>query len=575
MRILSNLTTGAKYYVYADTPASNGFSWTGGEENPLIVSAFALTQDGYMVEARLPYSLFGLDEKPENVEIAVFTKFINGPAGYVSTRFFGYEGNSYSRDQSLYLNFDETGFAPNKVFMLDEANNAIDTIDLIRGSKIVNDKYEASVKLTVTRGNLTITDATFGEYEQYVDKTQAGSGIYKFAIPTSYFENADSIFIPVASTSYGLNAQIQVNCNELSRFYLQSNGTANEINVWPSDMVKINGIENYVVSIEIYGDSSYLIPIFGTSVTITFTSQEIGGITSNYNGTNVYTVYVPTSELKVGSTYSIVAMYGRTITGQIRITAKALSSEEEDTLLNNAQLFLGFENGSIDNAVANQPDATMRRGEVQITDGIYTMNQSQRAMQVSGINLSNEFTVSVLINGADVKKTHGAHYANVLLSTGNVDGKKGYFTDETTPFLIAMRSDKIYIKAGVKADQIVLSDALSYVSNGFERWTFTVKRTSLNATTDTLEAKMYINGTLVSQGSLLIEKEHSLNNVDGVIGIGAPATYDDTTESNYVQGGTTDTVQKHDIRIDNFLLYNGIMTETMMQSIDGYWNLFA
>ena len=577
LRILANNTSGAKFYVYSDVAlGTDKFSWVGGEVNSAVYHVFRSVSGGYELEAKIPYSLFNLSEKPENVEIAVFTKFIkNVDSKVTATKFFTCEGNQYSRNQALYLNFDETGYSPNKVYMLNEVGNQIDEINFVDGVNVINGKYEGSIKLFVTQEQMLITDASFGAYNQYFDKTNASNGVYKYAIPTTLFENASTISIPVTSSKNHLNAQIKFNNNELTTLYLRSNSTSGKVNLWPINVVSLEGVDNYAITIEVFVDENYLLPLDADKKQVTFDSSEIQGITTTNVSNNIYTVYVPVNSLTVNQEKTITATVDN-VTGSIVVVANALSDTDKTTLISNTSLFLNFDNGTIDNAIASNPDPTMRRGNAQISDGVYTANQAQRALEVQGITLGNTFTVSMLVNGSDIKNTITNHYSNELFTTGNVDGKKGYFTDGTTPFSIRVKSNMLHIKMGVKENQIYINSALSSVGDGFERWTFTVNRTKLTDATDEVEVIFYINGVQIASGKTTINSTHNFNNVDNLIGLGAPARYDDVVDPmGYVSSGDNDTVQRHNIRIDNVLIYDGMITTTMMNAIDGYSNQFA
>ena len=81
----------------------------------------------------------------------------------------------------------------------------------------------------------------------------------------------------------------------------------------------------------------------------------------------------------------------------------------------------------------------------------------------------------------------------------------------------------------------------------------------------------YINGVRIASGSTTTSSTHDFNNVDGIIGIGAPAKYDDMSNpSGYVSSGEGDTVARHNIRMDNVVLYDGLMSRDLMLAIDGY-----
>ena len=176
----------ARYYVYMDEAAENGFSWK--EDSSLVpeISIVSnITGDGYIIEARIPWSLFGLETAPENCGIAALTKFAtNENKSSFSVRYDKLDlGNEGSRVIGNYLNFDETGFAPEKIYASD--------VVFVKGLDLSDGNYSAEFNaFYVPDGAIAVTEDIVADgYTGAV--TNMTEGTYSFTLPQSVVEAID------------------------------------------------------------------------------------------------------------------------------------------------------------------------------------------------------------------------------------------------------------------------------------------------------------------------------------------------------------------------------------------------
>ena len=173
----------AKYYVYADDAASDGWSWS---ENSGLVSqistAASITADGYVLEAVVPWSLFGLDAAPESFSVVPLTKFYTNSDKTASTVLYDQKnlGNAGSREIGNYVNVDkEIGFDPLSLFA--------DDVLIVQGAGIKNGNYSVNFTVSYAAGGaLKAEGASFGDYDQYI--TELGDGRYNLALPVDIAE---------------------------------------------------------------------------------------------------------------------------------------------------------------------------------------------------------------------------------------------------------------------------------------------------------------------------------------------------------------------------------------------------
>ena len=196
-----------KYYVYSDTPTNeDGFSW---KENsslaPQVYLAVRTTGTGYVLEAKIPWSLFNLEEAPADCDIAMLTKFRTNTSGnptYSVLMDKNNLGNLGSRDIANYLAFDETGFAPSAIYASGELN-------FVRDVNVVNGNYVGSVVVSyLPAGAMRATGVVFGEYDDYA--IDNGDGSYTLEIPRAVVEAIDGS-ATITITKGGASGSLKVN----------------------------------------------------------------------------------------------------------------------------------------------------------------------------------------------------------------------------------------------------------------------------------------------------------------------------------------------------------------------------
>lgn len=430
----------ARYYVYMDEAAENGFSW---KEESSLVSEISIvsniTGDGYIIEARIPWSLFGLETAPENCGIAALTKFAtNEDKSSFSVRYDKLDlGNEGSRVIENYLNFDETGFAPEKIYASD--------VVFVKGLDLSDGNYSAEFNaFYVPDGAIAVTEDIVADgYTGAV--TNMTDGTYSFTLPQSVVEAIDE-----------------------NKLFNISAGTA-------SGQINVVYIEP---SAEAFDDSEIL-------------------------------------------------------------------------------SYVNFDEG-LDSLKGL--DASMRRGEAEYgamsgsysTNRYYTLDMKNRALKLDNATVGkNSFTVSMMINGDDIKNcqyTASNGYALILFGTGNVDGSEG--------FSVRVRYDSTGAKPNAFQIKVLDqndaqgTDAVLGAIDGWQRWTVVFDRSD----TDTLTVSVYIDAKFVYAKQFTLASDMSLDGAVGsVFGIGAGGLDDNNSNgSNYLS---------NKVGIDDFMLYDDIMTQ--------------
>ena len=435
----------ARYYVYSDEAAENGFSWK--EDSSLVpeISIVSnITGDGYIIEARIPWSLFGLETAPENCGIAALTKFAtNADKSSFSVRYDKLDlGNEGSRVIENYLNFDETGFAPENIYAGD--------VVFVKGMDVADGNYSAEFNAYYASGGaIAVTEG-------------------------------------VAADDY------------------------------------------------------------------------TGAVTRVSDG--VYTLTLPQSVVEAIEGQQAIAISKGTARGQIKVTYVDVSADRK--ILS----YVNFDEG-LD--ALKGFDASMRRGEAEYgamsgsysTNRYYTLDMKNRALKLDNATVGTKsFTVSMMINGDDIKNcqyTASNGYALILFGTGNVDGSEG--------FSVRVRYDSTGAKPNAFQIKVLGqndaqgTDAVLGAIDGWQRWTVVFDR----SVTDTLNVSVYIDAKFVYAKQFTLASDVSLDGAVGsVFGIGAGGVDDGTAQgANYLS---------NKVGIDDFMLYNGIMTQNDMYNFVQY-----
>ena len=453
LRLYADAT--ARYYNYSDEQLNaDGFSWV---ENSSQVSSIYLisniVSDGYVIEAKVPWSVFGLSEAPEKCGIASLTKFVYDVAkGSMTVRYDAKDiGNIGAREIENYLNWNNTGFAPAEIYA--------DDVVFVKDINVTDGKYTGQFKLSYLPGGvLLVNDATFGDYADEV--VAKGNGVYELSLPVDEVEAI-------------------------------------------SDNIKITAASG----------------------------EAVGSVTVYY------------------------------------IDANADDFDDSKILS-----YINFDDGL--NALKGY-DASMRRGTAEygtVSDSYlinkhYTLNQNARALQLEEFKPGTDsFTVSMAINGDDIlnsEYTASNGYAVVLFGTGSVDGN----VDNMEGFSVRLRYDSTGAKANafqmkVKetsfANDATTAAVVSAIKRDWQRWTFVFDRT----VQDKLTITVYIDGSVVTSHTFDLGSDVSLDGAAGsVFGIGAPGVDDMADGKGYLG---------INIGIDDFMLYDGVMTQTDVYNMVQY-----
>ncbi len=581
IRIQSNADAVMCNYV----PGSASWPWSSDFPCSGVESVYVNNNDGtYNLEVKIPYSVFGLSEKPDTVNVAPFTRFWAN--GRVSTKLEKWEGGGYTDDFVLYHSFGEFGFEPEKAILYNVNGVEVDSVKFVRDIEMQGNDYVGLFSITLyPEMYVPVTDATFGEFDQYF--TINGGGSYTVSVPATEFVD-DELTVPVISRATGLVTTITLRLDDLTSAYLEPTSGyktgEGKVNLYAFDAVNRSDVDYYVAKFKAYSDAS---KSFGLDASVIdgldVSIDNVDGIVTETEG-NEYIVYVPVSAVTSGEDYTI----------QFKLDSKLLANnlsygfvpfDEEDVkqaYVDNAQLYINFDDNGYANTLNNGVKTYFEwgAGDVSRVDGIYTMNQAERALNASNVTLGDQFTLSLMVNGDDVLKTWSGHFANMLFGTGNVDANYGYDTGNTVPFGIFVRSNYLAVEidnrwggTGINFTSCLTAENIG----GWRRWTFTIDRTNVaGAATDTVTVKFYVDGKLLGSKNTVIEATHDFNNVDNIVGIGAPAKYYDGLAewlSNgkplwYVDTNNGDQSANHNIRLDNILLLDGIMDVEEMNMIN-------
>ncbi len=561
-------------YTYKDVAGSDGWSWDENGVRSEIERVFVDNNNGtYQIEAKIPYSVFGLSEKPEWVEICPAVKFIKSGTS-TTTRFF-YEGNEKpSRHKNLYMRFTEAGFTPD-VFMFDNANKAIEQISVIKGVGLSEGNYVGTIKLShINDGNVPVVDAVFsGDFENYF--TSYNNGTYAFAIPASLFDGANSL--TASWTSSITSGNIVIKATDLSSVYfIGSNalGSSNTlVNAYPHTVVEHEGSKYYKLDISVFGDENCSISVPSDLYELEFTIAGVDGVITNVVADNLYEVLIPVDEITENTTYVIS---GSTIDGSqgtIQFVPKALSAEKQNYLVDNMLVYMNM-NGNVDD-LTHAHETEMIYGSASYgDDAYYNMAQASRSLNVKGLDLSGKsFTISMMVNGDELKNTYTQGYASVLFGNNTVDRQiknvgdtmllryRGYNKNGESVSEAAMFGIGLYDETGKDLGAVNLIDVMNYLE-GWNRLTFTFDF----GTPGSLIVKVYVDGTLrvsaVKTGLIDFKLDAT------TWGIGGPAQQFD------FNAGNADVPPYKNINVtvglDDFMIIEGILDDESILAIDGY-----
>ena len=420
---------------------------------------------------------------------------------------------------------------------------------------VTTDGYTQQIRVAAYREDGTtadVTDVTFGaEIAPYI--TQATDADYfTLTIPA----NKVGEFKDGVATTYtynGATRKLTVKYDALERIYLDVTG----VSAWKKNKVG----DNYVFTIGVYGKSDLSAIVKGAE----FSEWDSY---KNDNGDGTYTFTVPASVVEaLDAPKTITVTKGADVTtASFTFEYKCYTAAELAALANATEAYIDFDNGNVTDKVQNKAYVLDTREYANIVDGAkyegdkyLAANQKKTSVKLATALGTDSFSVSMLVNGADVRKyalddyINGvpgakAGYAFVLFGTGNVDGANG--------FSVRVRKDIVQVKIG-SSNKGYGANVLSKITDNWQRWTVTFDR----STEGTVKYVVYIDGVAVINDSVAYDGSFDVEGF-GTLGIGAPGCALDSNGNGYTDKS---------IGLDNFVLVRKALTAHEVDGLDSYY----
>lgn len=419
------------------------------------------------------------------------------------------------------------------------AKYAFDADDIrFNYNDVTTDGYTQQIRVAAYREDGTtadVTDVTFGaEIAPYI--TQATDADYfTLTIPA----NKVGEFKDGVATTYtynGATRKLTVKYDALERIYLDVTG----VSAWKKNKVG----DNYVFTVGVYGKSDLSAIVKGAE----FSDWDS---CKNDNGDGTYTFTVPASVVEaLDAPKTITVTKGADVTSaDFTFEYKYLTDDELEALANATEAYIDFNGAVIDRVGGN---AFVDRGEVVYGDGTkyegdkyFSANQKTTSVKLATTLGTDSFTVSMLVNGADIKNYAENGYAFVLFGTGNVDGANG--------FSVRVRSKTVQVKIG--GSNAAYNEVVPVITTAWQRWTVTFDR----STEGTVKFAIYLDGVKVLDKTVAYAASFDVDGF-GTLGIGAPGCALD-------QYSYTD----KSIGLDEFMLVNRVLTAREIVALDSYY----
>lgn len=402
--------------------------------------------------------------------------------------------------------------------------------------------------------SVNVTDVTFGaEIADYITRAE-GADYFTLSIPA---DKADEFRAGVRATyTYkGVTRTFTVRYIALEKLYLDKTYVPMWLKNKSSD-------DTYKFNIGVYADSAHTIAVEG----VTFDRWN-SSVTYD-SASKTYAFSAPASDVEnMTSAVTVTASKGDAETAEFEFDYKYLTAAEIADIANNAEAYIDFDNGKVIDKIQNKAYVVADREAANIVDGAkyagdkyFAANQKRTSVKLATTLGTGSFTVSMLVNGADVRKyalddyLNGvpgakAGYAFVLFGTGNVDGANG--------FTVRVRKDTVQVKVGGTSKGY--SSAVSKITDNWQRWSVTFDR----STEGTVKYVVYIDGVAVITDSVAYTGSFDVSGYN-TLGIGAPGCG--------LDGGTYTDMS---IGIDDFMLINRVITANEMEALDSYYNEIA
>ena len=403
-----------------------------------------------------------------------------------------------------------------------------------------NQAYTGEINFTTGGTGANVFGATFTGLPEGVAITESVSapGMYTINVPYDKIESFKS-GVTVTATIGETSRNFVVRYVPLEKIYLDTTS----VSVWKKDKASDG---NYKFNIGVYADAEKTFGLSG----VTFDKWNDH---ATYTGNGIYAFSVPAATVEaLTAGENIVASRGEGVeTAEFEFIYNYITEAEISAIAKDTKAYIDFDGNVADRIGGN---TTVERGEVTYVDGAkyegdkyFSANQRNTSVKLATTLGTGSFTVSMLVNGADIKSYANSGYAFVLVGTGNVDGNSG--------FSIRVRSNAFQVKVGSTRKDY--SAQLNKLNGGWQRWTIVFDR----STEGTVKYTIYFDGVEAVSGSIAYTGSLDVNGFN-TLGIGAPGCGVDGNGTGYTNMA---------IGIDDFTLVSRVLTAKEIEALDSYY----
>ncbi len=445
------------------------------------------------------------------------------------------------------------------------------TADEVRGLTSANSNYYDTV---VANGGVAVEDVTFGfndvngatEYEVELNflnlgksdltgatlVTEAGftlsenGGVYTLTLDEQGLEKAKNS--QTLTMKWGeMERSFTVSYISLENIYLD----VTEVEMWGEEKNVLT--DTYDVEVRVYSNESKtneITPDLGITLVV-----DVEEATIKYE-TDKYIVSLPAAQVEkqTAKVVTISVKDNADVTGaSFTFTHKHLDDATVEKLVAGTESYLSFENDSMIDVVSGKNAEKIYANSVaaEFDNGAYVSNVKDRAYGIQASIGTSSFTVAATINVADLKANaiNGSGRKTTLFGTGDVDSTSGISVGTNVVGDLRIRVNGVSEWA---------YGALDFNSTtGYERFTFVFDR----STPDVLNFKVYQGTTLKADKNFSLASAVDLDyqgNENKFFGIGAGGIWEAAGDGSRGTG---------DIRYEDFMLYNGVMTADEIRGI--------
>lgn len=414
--------------------------------------------------------------------------------------------------------------------------------------------FTAPVTFT-TRGATSVTGATFTGLPGNATITESTEtpGTYALNVPAADIASFKG-GVTVTAKIGKVEKKFRVVYTPLAKLVLDETS----VSMWKGAKAADG---NYKFNIGVYADDECKIALSGVTFDKWNNHAEYDEATSTY----AFSVPEATVEA-LTEPITITASKGADVTtASFTFEYKCYTSAELEGVANATEAYIDFDNGKVTDKVQNKAYVLDTREDANIVDGTkyegdkyFAANQKKTSVKLATALGTDSFSVSMLVNGADVRKyatddylngtSPKAGYAFVLFGTGNVDGANG--------FTVRVRKDIVQVKIG-GTNKAYGANVLSKITDNWQRWTVTFDR----STEGTVKYVVYIDGVAVINDSVAYDGSFDVEGF-GTLGIGAPGCALDSNGYGYTDKS---------IGLDNFVLVRKALTAHEVEGLDSYY----